>query len=186
MRLTLVYHPITDIRFDATTQLQGTTLAISETALRQHLLEDRRLQGVDLAIVQPGEACRFGVVFDIVEPRAKEPGAGPDFPGILEPIAMVGQGLTHVLQGAVVTVLDAAAPVAGGQVVEMSGDAGKACSYAALSHLVVIPHVVPGLERHRALHALRLASVQAAVYLGRTAVSHTPASSVVFDSLGPV
>ena len=102
------------------------------------------------------------------------------------PIAMVGQGITHVLQGAAVTVLDAAAPVAGGQVVEMSGDAGKVCPYAALSHLVVVPHVVPGLERPRALHALRLASVKTAVYLGRTAVSHSPANSAVFDSLGPV
>src|SRR5262245_40075552 len=186
MRLTLVYHPITDIRFDATTQLQGTTLAISEAALRQHLLEDRRLQGVDLAIVRPGEACRFGVVFDIVEPRAKEPGAGPDFPGIVDTIAMVGQGTTHVLQGAAVTVLDAAVPIAGGQVVEMSGDAGKACPYAALKHLVGVPHVVPGMERHRALHALRLASVKAAVYLGRTAVGHPPTDSAVFESLGPV
>jgi sarcosine reductase len=99
---------------------------------------------------------------------------------------MVGQGLTHVLQGAAVTVLDAAAPVAGGQVVEMSGDAGKACPYAALSHLVVVPHVVPGLERPRAWHALRLASVKTAVYLARTAVHHSPADRAVFDSLGPV
>jgi glycine reductase len=97
MRLTLAYHPVTDIRFGATTQLQGTILEVSEAGLRQHLLEDRRLQRVDLAIVPPGEACRFGVVFDIVEPRAKEPGAGPDFPGIVDPIAMVGQGITHVL-----------------------------------------------------------------------------------------
>ena len=99
MRLTLAYHPVTDVRFGATTQLQGTTLEVSEAALRQYLLEDRRLERVDLAIVHPGEACRFGVVFDIVEPRAKEPGAGPDFPGILDAIAMVGQGITHVLQG---------------------------------------------------------------------------------------
>jgi glycine reductase len=98
---------------------------------------------------------------------------------------MVGQGITHVLQGVAVTVLDAAAPVAGGQIVEMSGEAGQACPYAALSHLVVVPQVVPGLERHRALHALRLASVQAAVYLGRAAVGHTPADRAVFDSLGP-
>src|SRR5262245_52364437 len=43
MRLTLAYHLVTDIRFGATTQLQGTTLEISEAALRQHLLEDCRL-----------------------------------------------------------------------------------------------------------------------------------------------
>ena len=184
--MTLAYHPVTDVHFGASTQLQGTVLEVSEAALRQHLLEDGRLQRVDLAIVHPGEACRFGVVFDILEPRAKEPGAGPDFPGILDPITMVGEGITHVLQGAAVTVLDAGAPVAGGQVVEMSGEAGQACPYAALSHLVVVPHVVPGLERHRALHALRRASVKAAVYLGRTAVGHTPTDRAVFDSLGPV
>jgi hypothetical protein len=34
MRLTLAYHPVTDVRFGATTQLQGTTLEISEAALR--------------------------------------------------------------------------------------------------------------------------------------------------------
>ena len=43
MRLTLTYHPVTDVRFGATTQLQGTTLEISEAALRQYLLEDRRI-----------------------------------------------------------------------------------------------------------------------------------------------
>src|SRR5919109_3583184 len=134
MRLTLAYHPITDIRFGATTQVQGTVLEVSEAALRQSLLEDRRLERVDLAIVHPGEACRFGVVFDIVEPRAKAPGAGPNFPGILDAITMVGQGITHVLQGAVVSVLDAAVPVTGGQVVEMSGDAAKVCPYAMLAH----------------------------------------------------
>jgi glycine reductase len=105
---------------------------------------------------------------------------------MLDAIAMVGQGLTHVLQGAAVTVLDAAVPITGGQVVEMSGEAGQACPYAALSHLVVVPHVVPGLERHRALHALRLASVKTAVYLGRTAIGHPPADSAVFESPGPV
>ena len=61
MRLTLAYHPVTDVRFGATTQLQGTTLEVSEAALRQYLLEDRRLERVDLAIVHPGEACRFGL-----------------------------------------------------------------------------------------------------------------------------
>jgi glycine reductase len=186
MRLTLAYHPVTDVCFGATTQLQGTSLEVSEAALRQLLLADRRLQGVDLALVRPGEACRFGVVFDIVEPRAKAPGTGPDFPGILDPIAMVGQGMTHVLQGMAVSVLDAAAPITGGQVVEMSGAAGKVCPYAALSHLVVVPQVVPGLERPRALQALRLASVKTAVYLGRTAVNQAPAHTAMFESSGPV
>ena len=48
------------------------------------------------------------------------------------------------------------------------------------------PACRPRAGTARALHALRLASVKAAVYLGRTAVGHSPANSAVFDSLGPV
>ena len=121
MRLTLAYHPVSELSFGDTTHLDGTRLLVDQEALRQHLLADRRLASVDFHVVRPGDSCRFGVVFDILEPRAKAPGAGPDFPGILGPIDMVGQGLTHVLHGAAVTVLDEGAPLAGGKIVEMSG-----------------------------------------------------------------
>jgi len=186
MRLTLAYHAVSDVRFGDTTQLDGSSLLVDQEALRQHLLADRRLASVDFHIVRPGDSCRFGVVFDILEPRAKAPGAGPDFPGILGPIEMVGQGITHVLQGAAVTVLDEGAPIAGGKIVEMSGEAAAACPYASLSHLVVVPHLVPDLERHTALHALRLASVQASVYLAGAAVRQEAAAMEVFDTPGPV
>ena len=109
MRLTLAYHPLTDVRFGASTQLEGTVLEIFRR--RATSVSPRRSpssRGVALAIVHPGEACRFGVVFDILEPRAKAPGALRDFPGIFNPIAMIfGEGITHVLQGAAVRVLDA-------------------------------------------------------------------------------
>jgi glycine reductase complex component B subunit alpha and beta len=133
MRLTLAYHPISDMRFGHTTQCEGTTLIIEQEALRQHLLANQRLASVDFHIVRPGDSCRFGVVFDILEPRAKAPGASPDFPGILGPIEMAGQGVTHVLKGAAVTVLDEGAALAGGKIVEMSGDAGAAVGQEAAS-----------------------------------------------------
>src|SRR5207247_3946996 len=137
--LTLAYNTISDVQYGDPTRLDGTTLLVDQEALRRHLLEDRRLASVEVHIVRPGEPCRFGVVYDILEPRAKEPGTGPDFPGILGPIEAVGQGMAHVLQGAAVTVLDAGAPLAGGKVVEMSGEAGEACPYASLFHLVIVP-----------------------------------------------
>jgi glycine reductase complex component B subunit alpha and beta len=185
MRLTLAYHTVSDVRFGGTTQLDGTTLLVDQEALRQHLLADRRLERVEFHVVRPGDSCRYGVVFDSLEPRAKAPGAGPDFPGILGPIEMAGQGTTHVLQGSAVTVLDEGAPIASGKIVEMSGEAGAACPYASLSHLVVVPHLVQGLERHTALHALRSASVKASVYLARAAVGQEGSTTEVFDTQGP-
>jgi len=185
MRLTLAYHTISDVRWGDTTQLDGTTLVIDQEALRQHLLADRRLVSVDFHVVRPGDLCRFGVVFDILEPRAKAPGTGPDFPGILGPIAMAGQGTTHVLQGSAVTVLDEGAPIASGKIVEMSGAAGAACPYASLYHLVVVPHPAPDVERHAALHALRLVSVKAAVSLAGATIGQEATTTAVFDTPGP-
>ena len=186
MRLTLAYHTVSDIQCGDTTRLDGTTLLVQQEALRQHLLADPRLASVDFHVVRPGYACRFGVVYDILEPRAKAPGTGADFPGILGPIDIAGQGITHVLQGAAVTVLDEGAPLAGGKIVEMTGEAGQACPYASLYHLVIVPHLVQRLERHTALHALRLVSVKAAVFLARAAVEQEADATELFDTPGPV
>ena len=185
MRLTLAYHMVSDVRCDGTTRLDGTTLYVDQAELCQHLLEDRRLASVDVDVVRPGDLCRFGVVFDILEPRAKAPGVGADFPGILGPMAMAGQGTTHVLKGAAVTVLDEGAPISSGKIVDMSGEAGEVCPYASLYHLVIVPHLVQGLERHTALNALRFASVKAAVYLAGVAVGQDAATTEVFDIPGP-
>lgn len=185
MRLTLAYHTVSDVRFGDATGLDGTTLLVEPEGLRQQLLEDHRLESVEVHIVHPGDRCRFGVVFDILEPRAKEPGTGPDFPGILDPIQVAGQGVTHVLKGAAVTVLDERAPITSGKIVEMSGEAGEACSYSTLHHLVIVPSLVQGLERHAALHALRLASVKASVHLARIAIGREAATTEVCDAQGP-
>ena len=191
MKLTLAIHPITELRAGPNTELDGSSLQINVEELRQYLLEDQRLGTVDLEIVSPGDICRVGYVFDILEPRAKEPGSGPDFPGILSPIAPAGQGTTHVLKGAAVTVVDGGQP--GGElgytsrrggvakILEMSGPPSEASPYGNLRHLVVVPHAHADVPRHAVLNALRLASVKASVYLARSGIGKTPDSTQEFN-----
>ena len=185
--LTLAIHPVHSIRFGDGTKLDGTALVISQEELTQHLLEDPRLRSVDLEIASAGEPCRIGSVFDIVEPRAKEPGpdSGSDFPGILGPMELAGQGTTHVLRGAVVTVLDEDPATARGKVVDMTGAAATESPYSSLNHLVIAPHSAPGLERHTALNVMRLTSVKAAVFLAHTAVDQVPEYTEELDAPGP-
>ena len=185
MELTLAIHQITDLRFGDSTYLNGSTLVVDRESLTNHLLEDPRLQSVDIDIANPGEACRIGVVFDIIEPRIKEPRAGSDYPGILGPIATAGQGTTHVLRGAAVTVVDEAAPLGNNKIVEMSGPASEESPYSVLHHLAIVPHIDPNLERHTAQNALRLASVKTSVYLAKTALGKSPDAPEVFQSDGP-
>ena len=92
MQLTLARHPITEIHFGTQTQLDGTTLVVDSEELRHVVLEDETIESVNFEIVRPGENCRAGPIFDIVQPRAKEPGSSPDFPGILGPPTSAGDG----------------------------------------------------------------------------------------------
>ena len=183
MRLALAIHPITDLRFGSSTHLDGTVLHVDQDDLRGRLLEDRRLARVDLEIARPGEPCRVGVVFDVVEPRAKDPASGGvDFPGALGRHEIAGTGTTHVLRGAAVTVIDPlGVPGAGGKLLEMTGGAGLESPYGVLSHLIVVPHISPDLPRHLALNATRMASLKAAAYLASASISAVPASVEVFD-----
>ncbi len=105
MPLTLAEHTISSMLPGNRTELVGTALQVDIEELRRHLLEDTRLKGVDLEIAGPGDSFRAGYVFDILEPRAKEPGSGPDFPGILGPMAAAGQGTTHILSGAALSLV---------------------------------------------------------------------------------
>jgi glycine reductase len=189
MQLRLSFHRTTAIRVGSKTSFDGTTLVVSTEELRRLLLEDPFLSGVDFEIVRPGEPCRAGPVFDIIEPRAKGADSSPDFPGVLGPPQTAGIGVTHVLEGTAVTVLKETGAGdsrgAPGYVLEMSGEPAAGTLYASLNHLIVIPLTKPGLPGHAQPKAYRLAGLKAAVYLARAAMKETPAATQTFEPVGP-
>ncbi len=167
MRLELVVRPVAGLAWGEATALAADTLTVAAADLTGFLLEDGRLAGVDLALTRPGESCRVGPVFDVVEPRAKLDG-GVDFPGVLGPARSAGQGTTRVLRGAAVVVLDPAGGI-GGQnaVLDLSGPAADLSRYAHTHNLVIVPRLAPDLDRPAQLAALRQLSLRASVYLAR-------------------
>ena len=189
MQLTLARHPVNEIRFGAQTRIDDAVLVVDAGELRRLVLEDEALTGVDLDIVRPGDSCRAGPIYDIVEPRAKEPGSGPDFPGIIGAPTTAGMGTTHVLGGSAVSILAEMSPGEGrsvtGRVLEMSGAVVSASDYSSLQHLLIIPHTRAGLARQAVLKAYRLASLKVAVQIARAAVNQVPASVHSFPAIGP-
>ena len=185
MQLTLANHPIAEISFGTATQLEGTSLSINADKLRQLILEDASVASVDFEIVRPGESCRAGPVFDIIEPRAKALGASPDFPGTLGAPQTAGSGTTHVLKGAAITVLkenssgDSRGAI--GYILEMSGVPAEGTLYSSLHHLIVMPHTQPGLPEPARQKAYRLAGLKIAVHLAQTAFAHAAASIRILD-----
>jgi sarcosine reductase len=189
MQLTLAHHPITDLHFDASARLEGTVLFVDVAELRELVLKDDSIVSVDFDIVRPGEACRAGPIFDVIEPRAKAPGSGADFPGVVGAPTTAGMGTTHVLAGAAVSVLAEISPdltrSATGRVLEMSGAPAEASDYAALAHLLVIPHTKPGMPRQAIEKAYRIAGIRVAVELARSAANDYPANLQTFEPVGP-
>ena len=139
MALALALHPITNLIFGDKHRLDGNLLTVDVNELRRMVLEDNAFDSVEFEIVRPGESCRAGPIFDIVEPRAKAPGGSPDWPGILGLPHTAGFGTTHVLQGTAITMLREESPGESrgvtGYVLEMSGEAGSASCYSKLWHL---------------------------------------------------
>ena len=189
VNLTLAYHPVRELRFGASTRLDGSTLDIDTDELRGLLLDDEALDSVTFELVAPGEACRAGPVFDIIEPRAKASGSSPDFPGILGPPLTAGMGTTHVLTGMAVTVLDAQAGGGSrgaiGRILEMTGPPAERSWYSKVRHLIVIPHTAPDRDRHVAQRAERVAGLKAAVYLAQAAAAHASEQRQTFQPVSP-
>lgn len=189
MQLTLADHPITSMRFGAPARLEDSELVIDIDELRRLALGDENLLKIDFAITRPGESCRAGPIFDVIEPRAKEPGDGADFPGILGPAVTAGLGTTHVLSGAAVSLVAEISPdltrSATGRVLEMAGAAAEASPYSALTHLLVIPNTKKGLPRQVVEKTYRIAGLRIAVALAQAAIKAAPRSQRPFDPIGP-
>ena len=186
MSLTLAIHPVSTIRFGDETRLDETTLIVDTDELRKLVLDDPAIESADFEIVHPGESCRAGPIFDIVEPRAKEPGASPDWPGILGAPQTAGLGTTHVLKGAAVTVLREQSPGdsrgATGYVLEMSGEAADGSHYATINHLIIICHTRLGLPESVQQRAYRFAQIKVAVRLAQAGICVGPVETRIFDN----
>lgn len=101
MRLEIVNHFITDLRFSDSCKLENGILFIERSRIES--LMSNGLQLVELVLAKPGQSVRIAPVLDIVEPRAKEDLVGAAFPGFSEKRAdSSGHGRTHVLKGAAV------------------------------------------------------------------------------------
>jgi len=187
MQLTLAIHPITDIQFGPQLALDDSTLTVNDEELRSLILQDPAIDHVSFDIARPGESCRAGPIFDVVEPRAKANG-GSDFPGIIGAPTTAGLGTTHVLAGAAVSIVAEMSPDPSrsptGRVLEMSGSATAGSAYSKLCHLLLVPQTKAELPRSAVLKAYRVASIKVAIHLARASLDLKPASTQVFDPIG--
>ena len=169
-------------------------LHVDKAALLDHLSQASPFDALEVDIARPGESVRIVHALDIVEPRAKAPGPGRVFPGLLGPPLGAGEGRTLRLGG--VAVVGVAEPFAGEDhwafregIIEMSGPGAELCPFSKTVNLVVKFVQNPGNQTgektnygvdawdddaRRAIEASRLLTVRAAEYLARIARDAQP------------
>ena len=189
MKLELGYIQIKDIQFSKECKVENGTLYVDPDAVKAYLYEDDDVKawvkdfGFDIA--KPGESVRITPVKDVIEPRVKVEGPGGVFPGVISKVETVGSGKTHVLRGmAVVT----AGKIVGFQegIIDMSGPGADYTPFSKLNNLVVVAEPAEGYQdhKHEYEHAVRIAGLRAATYIGEIGRSVTPDETAEFETLG--
>lgn len=181
MKLEMGYFHITDVVFGSTSVLKDGVLIVDKSTVEKMVLEDENIASVHVDIAKPGESVRITPVKDVIEPRTKVGGKSGIFPGVVSPMDTVGSGKTYALKGmAVVT----AGKIVGFQegIIDMTGPGAKYTPFSKLINLCVVCEPVEGAERHTYEHAVRMAGLKVATYIGDLSKELTPDETKVFET----
>jgi glycine reductase len=186
MRLQLNVIEIKDIEFSGKTALSNGQLRINQEELQSLILQDSRLEKVNVELANPGEKCRILHVCDVVEPRAKVGGGGVDFPGALGEKGVAGQGTTCVLQGCSVVTTLYATEVEGprdpnGEIIDMSGPGAELTPYGQTHNIVLLPFPADGVTPQEYRVAIKIAGLKTAVYLASAGRDLEPEQKIIYE-----
>ena len=177
MRLEMAEFPVAEITLGREFRYGSETLEIDAGKLKSLVLQDRYIRDASLEVVAPGEKVRVTGIRDVVEPRVKVDGKGQVFPGILGPVAPVGEGRTHRLSGMAVVVaaeyegtIRAGLGVQRSAVLDMWGPGAEASRFSSLVGLVLSLRLVKGLSELEAHTVIQQAEFQVAKRLAEVTV----------------
>lgn len=188
MRLEMAEFPVTQVHLGTEFRYRSGRLEVDREELKALVLQDRRIEDVELELAAPGEKVRITGVRDVVEPRVKVNGKGQVFPGILGPVAPVGDGRTHRLSGmAVVAAAEYEGTIRAGNAVQRSaildmwGPGAEASRFSSLLNLVLVLRLVKGLPEIEAHTAIQRAECEAAKRLAEATIGLKPQRLKIYD-----
>ena len=186
--LELTEHRVHDIRLGRETRYSSGVLEVDAEALAAFAEQDPRVRSAAFDIVRPGEKARVTGIRDVVEPRIKTSGTGQVFPGVLGPVAPVGQGRTHRLSGmAVVTAVAYEGTVRTGTtaqrsaILDMWGPGADMSPFSSLNNLVMTLDLEDGLPAYEAHQAIQQAEFSVALRLAETTTGLDPDGVEIHD-----
>ncbi len=153
------------------------TVTVNPQELTALLLEDERLESIELHVAHPGESVRILPVKDVIEPRCKLESTKEVFPGFIGDVETVGDGKTLVLDGAaVVTTGRLIAPQEG--IIDMSGPGADYTPFSKTANLVIYITPKEGVVLHHFEHACRMVGLKTAHYVASKCKDNVVADNI--------
>ena len=167
---------VEDIDFGESFDYQKKKLIINKKVLIDEILRDPKIISVSIDLAKPGESKRILPVKDVIEPRAKVNGS--NFPGIVDEIKQVGEGITYSLKGcAVVTT----GPIVGFQegIIDMSGPMVEYTPFSKLNNIVLNIKCTKELDNHEHEELIRKTGLYVAQYIAKKFTDFEKYESVI-------
>ena len=181
MQLEMAEFPVTRITLGNGLRYHSGTLEVDQEELTALVMRDERIQDARLAVVAPGEKIRITGIRDVIEPRVKVEGKGQVFPGVLGPVAPVGDGRTHRLSGMAVVLtaeyegtIRAGLGVQRSAILDMWGPGAEASRFSSLVNLVLILRLTGGLSEIEAHTVMQQAGCEVAKRLAEATIGLKP------------
>ncbi len=181
MQLEMAEFPVTRITLGNGLRYHSGTLEVDQKELTALVMRDERIQDARLAVVAPGEKIRITGIRDVIEPRVKVEGKGQVFPGVLGPVAPVGDGRTHRLSGMAVVLtaeyegtIRAGLGVQRSAILDMWGPGAEASRFSSLVNLVLILRLTGGLSEIAAHTVMQQAGCEVAKRLAEATIGLKP------------
>lgn len=181
MKLELGYVDICGIELSDSSKVENSVLCVCAKDIEKLVLEDDRIESVEIKVARPGEQIRITPVKDVIEPRVKVSGSGGMFPGVISKTDTVGSGRTHTLRGAAVVTTGKIVNFQEG-IVDMAGEGAKYTPFSETFNLVLVMNPTEGLAAADHENALRMAGLKTAAFLGELAREIEPDEIKVFES----
>lgn len=173
---------VKDIQTGSKTCAENGRLYVNLRELERLILEDDRIQSVDINLIQPGDRVRIVNLIDIVQPRCKIDPVGADFPGLIGKMQIAGRGRTRSLEGMTVLVSNPnPEDNVWKAVLDMSGMLAELSRFGSMRHVSISPHLTEGTGELDFENAVKMAGLKTAVYLARNAEGHEPDDVLVYD-----
>ncbi len=158
-------------------------LFISINALKNNLMDDRRIVSLDVRVIdKDNDDTRFVNVIDIIQPRCKLKG-GQNFPGFVGDIETAGKGITRSLDNVIVVVCSAS--IGKGRTVQKFFDTGgsgaRLTEFSNKNILYLCGETAEDISENEHEDVLRTAGMKAAVYLAELAKSLKVSSTDIYD-----